>query len=126
MTGNEEKVSRERASARGAESSEESPAFGQSCAGRLRVVRARDTLSLLTVAELQTGARLEGVPVTGIKTDLVDRLAPCFMNGGEEQPTTRQLKYVLYNYARRAQCKIKYESIRRKSTVSDWIASWKV
>ena len=118
-TGDEERVSSERASARGAENSP-----GQSCAGRLRVVK--DTLSLLTVTELQAGARLEGVPVTGIKADLVDRLAPCFMSGGEEQPTTRQLKYVLYIYARRAQCKLKYENIRPKSTVSDWIASWKV
>ncbi|CAE7690744.1 unnamed protein product, partial [Symbiodinium necroappetens] len=101
-TGNEERVSRERASGRGAESSpayeagvEESLASGQSCAGRLRVVR--DTLSLLTVAELQTRARLEG----------------------EEQPTTKQLRYVLYFHARRAQCKIKYENLRRKSIASD-------
>ena len=130
-TGNEERVLEERASARGTESSpayeaggKESLASGSENAGRLRVVM--DTLSLLTVAKLQTGARLEGLPVTGIKNDLMDRLAPCFMDGGEEQPTTKQLRYVLYIHARRAQCKIKYENLRRKSIVSEWIAGWKV
>ena len=134
-------VSSERAAARSGESSaseaeglrgsgsglsQESPALEpqvQGDAGRLRVVR--DTKSLLTVAELQVGARLEKLPVTGIK-NLVDRLAPCFMTGGVDRPTTKQLRYVLYIHARRAQCKIKYESIRRKHVVSEWIASWKV
>ena len=84
--------------------SQVSPASGRD-AGRLRVVK--DTLSLLTAAELKNGARLEGIPVTGIKADLVNRLTPCFMTEGGEQPTTKQLLAVLYIHGRRAQCKIR-------------------
>ena len=60
----------------------------------------RDVLSLLTTEELRSSLRKEGLPVSGLKQDMVTRLAPSLEDigggGRNQRPTTRQLKYVLW------------------------------
>ncbi|CAE7207180.1 RE2 [Symbiodinium natans] len=94
---------------------------------RVRVVR--DTLSLLTVEELKSGLRVEGLQVTGLKQDLMERLLHKFDGGDEslsDRPSTKQLRYVLYIHRHRAQCRIQYENLRTREETSKWIANWKV
>ncbi|CAE7467666.1 RE2, partial [Symbiodinium natans] len=93
---------------------------------RVRVVR--DTLSLLTVEELKSGLRVEGLQVTGLKQDLMERLLHKFDGGDEslsDRPSTKQLRYVLYIHRHRAQCRIQYENLRTREETSKWIANWK-
>eukprot|EP00439_Symbiodinium_sp_Y106_P007460 s15125_g1.t1 len=64
-----------------------------------------DTLSLMTVEALQQALRRTGHPVTGLKQDLVARLSPELdlrePGPGSMQPSTKQLKYVLWLWRER-------------------------
>ena len=64
-----------------------------------------DLLDLMTVQKLREALRYLGMPVSGIKQDLIQRLAPQLGQSepgvGSEQPTIRQMKYVLYLWRRR-------------------------
>ena len=91
---------------------------------------AADVLNLLTVKNLKIGLEAEGRALTGIKTDLVRRLA--ILLGDEPppegRPTTRQLRYVLYIWRHQrlaGRTEITWDMVSSKSMVSQWIARWK-
>ncbi|CAE7296882.1 RE1 [Symbiodinium sp. KB8] len=93
---------------------------------RVRVVK--DTLSLLTVEKLREALRFVGLPVTGIKTDLVDRLHPQLgvdePGANSSQPTTKQLKYVLYLWRKRdlqGRISLSWQDIATRREISSWI-----
>ena len=91
---------------------------------------AADVLNLLTVKNLKIGLEAEGRALTGIKTDLVRRLA--ILLGDEPppegRPTTRQLRYVLYIWRHQrlaGRTEITWDMVSSKSMVPQWIARWK-
>ena len=97
---------------------------------RPRVVR--DTLSLLTVEALQQALRRTGHPVTGLKQDLTARLSPELdlrqPGPGSMQPSTKQLKYVLWLWREKdlsGRVALRWEDISTRSAISSWIAAHK-
>ena len=92
-------------------------------AERLRV--CKDTLQLMTCEDLKSALRLQGMPVSGVKTDLVERLLPSLVAC---DVTDKQLRYVLYLWRLKSlnyKCKLRWEDINGKYRISAWIAAWK-
>ena len=97
---------------------------------RQRVVK--DTLSLMTVEALQQALRRTGHPVTGLKQDLVAWLSPELdlrePGPGSMQPSTKQLKYVLWLWRERdltGRVALKWEDVSTRTAISSWIAAYK-
>ncbi|CAE7439048.1 RE1 [Symbiodinium microadriaticum] len=93
---------------------------------RIRVIK--DVLNLMTVERLREALRFVGLPVSGIKQDVVDRLAPQLgynePGAGSTQPTTKQLKYVLYLWRRRdlqGRVVLTWPDIANRQEISSWI-----
>ncbi|CAE7339218.1 RE1, partial [Symbiodinium pilosum] len=102
------------------------------CCDRERL--CRDTLSLLSVEALKAGLRQESMTLSGLKPELVARLAlkiipdPSFAVHGRELPTDRQLKYVLWLWKHgklRTKCNLQYTDVASKDSISRWIHAWK-
>ncbi|CAE7227836.1 GIP [Symbiodinium sp. CCMP2456] len=96
--------------------------FGETCDASSV---AKDTLQLMTCEDLKSALRMEGMPVSGVKSDLADRLmsrlAGCNV-------TNKQLRYVLYLWRVKSlnyKCKLRWEDINSKYRISAWIAAWK-
>ena len=97
-----------------------------------RVRVCRDVLSLLTTEELRSSLRREGLPVSGLKQDMVTRLAPSLedIDGGgrNQRPTTRQLKYVLWLWRHQnlhGRVLMRWDILSRRDATSDFISQWK-
>ena len=94
---------------------------------RERVVQ--DALGLMTVQHLRDGLASEGLPVSGVKSDLTRRLGGQL---GDEPPpahlpTTRQLRYVLWTWRHfelAGRTQILWVNLATRSAVSDWLARW--
>ncbi|CAE7494560.1 GIP, partial [Symbiodinium necroappetens] len=102
-----------------------SPSSGQF--DRERVVQ--DALGLMTVQHLRDGLASEGLPVSGVKSDLTRRL------GGQlgveppaaHLPTTRQLRYVLWTWRHfqlAGGTQILWVNLATRTAVSEWLARW--
>ncbi|CAE7759843.1 RE1 [Symbiodinium necroappetens] len=95
---------------------------------RERVVQ--DTLGLMTVQHLRDGLAAEGLPVSGVKCDLVRRLGGQL---GDEPPpvhlpTTRQLRYVLWIWRHlqlAGRTQILWINLATRTAASEWLARWK-
>ena len=88
---------------------------------------AQDTVMLMTVDEIKAGLRQEG---SGLKEELAARLSVKLLNeeAGRQQPTTRQLKYVLWLWRRHSlgfKYHLKWRDINEKGRISAWLATWK-
>ena len=77
---------------------------------------------------------MEGMTLSGLKPELVARLAlkllpdPSFAVPGRDLPTDRQLKYVLWLWKHkrlRARCNLQYQDVAKKESISRWIHAWK-
>ena len=94
---------------------------------RARVVR--DVLKLLTCEELRAALRSQGVLTSGVKEDLVERLANFFSpTSRADLPTCRQLKFVLWLWrekALRQRCLLRWTDVFTKTSVSAWLYRWK-
>ena len=93
---------------------------------------ARDMLELLTVEELKVGLRYEMLAVSGLKRDLVARLAMRLATEDRSNhrvlPTIKQMKYVLYLWRARdlsGRARITWANVNNRSRISMWIDSWK-
>ena len=93
---------------------------------------ARDMLDLLTVEELKVGLRYEMLAVSGLKRDLVARLAMRLATEDRSDhrvlPTIKQMKYVLYLWRARdlsGRARITWANVNNRSRISMWIDSWK-
>ncbi|CAE7478551.1 RE1, partial [Symbiodinium necroappetens] len=91
---------------------------------RERVVQ--DALGLLTVQHLRDGLASEGLPVSGVKSDLTRRLGGQL---GDEPPpahlpTTRQLRYVLWTWRHfqlAGRTQILWVNLATRTAVSEWL-----
>ena len=96
---------------------------------RGRVVH--DVLMLMTTQHLREALVQEGLPVTGLKEDLINRLSPRLGTADRfpaTVPTTRQLRYLLYIWRHRAlsgRTQIRWATVSSRTTISAWIATWK-
>ena len=96
---------------------------------RERVVH--DCLGLLTVQALKDGLTHEGLMVSGVKSDLLRRLAPRLDLSeppASERPTTKQLRYVLYAWRHRrlaGRTILLWSHLATRSAVSSWLHEWK-
>ena len=105
------------------------PVFDQDLRERERVVK--DVLQLMTVQHLREALTQEGLPVSGIKDDLVLRLGARL--GTEDDfpaalPTTRQYKYLLYIWRHRrlaGRTQIRWNHLKSREVISAWIGHWK-
>ena len=90
---------------------------------RFRV--CKDTLQLMTCEDLRSALRLEGMPVSGVKSDLAERLVHKLV---ASDVTSKQFRYVLYLWRLKSlnfKCKLRWEDINSKCRVSMWISAWK-
>ena len=94
---------------------------------RPRVIR--DTLDLMTVERLKQALRFLGMPTTGIKVDLIERLGLQLGHeepgAGSAQPTTKQLKFVLYIWRKRdlqGRTVLTWGDISTRTAISEWIS----
>ena len=96
---------------------------------RGRVVH--DVLALMTTQHLREGLVQEGLPVTGLKEDLINRLVPRLGTADHfpaTLPTTRQFRYLLYIWRHRGlsgRTQIRWATVSSRTTISAWIANWK-
>ena len=97
---------------------------------RARVVR--DMLALLTLEDLKTGLRFEGLPVTGVKADLIARLSHMLSPMGDDReaslPTMRQMKYVLWLFRQKnlsGRVRLHWETVNDRARISQWIETWR-
>ena len=96
---------------------------------RGRVVH--DVLTLMTTQHLREGLVQEGLPVTGLKEDLINRLTPRLGTTDHfpaTLPTTRQLRYLLYIWRHRGlsgRTQIRWATVSSRTMISAWIANWK-
>ena len=84
---------------------------------------AVDTLQLMFCEDLKTGLRLQGLPVSGLKDDLVRRLSVPLVSS---DVTNEQMRYVLYLWRSKSlsgRCKLRWEDINSKQRISRWIAT---
>ena len=94
---------------------------------RERVVQ--DALCLMTVQHLRDGLAAEGLPVSGVKSDLARRLGTQL---GDEPPpshlpTTRQLRYVLWTWRHfqlAGRTQLLWVNLATRPAVSEWLARW--
>ena len=87
---------------------------------RGRVVH--DVLMLMTTQHLREAPVQEGLPVTGLKDDLVCRLSPRLGTADHfpaTLPTTRQLRGLS------GRTQIRWATVSSRTTISAWIATWK-
>ena len=94
----------------------------------------KDVLSLLHCEALKSGLRAEGMTLSGLKPELVARLAtklvpdPSFAVQGRVLPTEKQLRYVLWlwRHARlQMKCQLQWRDICDRESISNWIRLWK-
>ena len=94
----------------------------------------RDVLSLMTCEELKAGLRAEGLTVSGLKPELVARLAirlvpqEHFEVPGRTLPTDRQIKYVLLLWKHKRlqmKCQLRWCDLVNRENISNWIRLWK-
>ena len=97
---------------------------------RERVIK--DTLSLMTSEALKEALRCVGLPVSGLKVDQVTRLIPVLgvnePRAGSSQPSTRQLKYVLWLWRHKSlsgRVTLEWHDVATRSEISRWIQRWK-
>ena len=97
---------------------------------RERVIK--DTLSLMTTEALKEALRCVALPVSGLKADQVMRLVPVLgvnePRAGSSQPSTRQLKYVLWlwrNKSLSGRVSLGWHDVATRSEISRWIQRWK-
>ena len=103
--------------------------FDQGLYQRERVVK--DVLQLMTVNHLREALTQEGLPISGIKDDLVLRLGARL--GTEDSfpsslPTTRQYRYLLYIWRHRrlaGRTQIRWNTLTSREVISAWISHWK-
>ncbi|CAE7892782.1 RE1, partial [Symbiodinium necroappetens] len=84
-----------------------------------------DTLQLMTCEDLRSALRLEGMPVSGVKSDLAERLVHKL---AASDVTSKQFRYVLYLWRLKSlnfKCKLQWEDINSKCRISMWISTWK-
>ena len=92
---------------------------------------AHDVLALMTTQHLREGLVQEGLPVTGLKEDLINRLVPRLGTTDHfpaTLPTTRQLRYLLYIWRHRGlagRTQIRWATVSSRTMISAWIANWK-
>ena len=92
----------------------------------------RDMLSLLQVSELQKALRLQGLLVSGVKEDLVNRLSEVSLPSAIEipsyLPTERQMRYVLWiwrHHNLKGKVLLRWEDVSSRRSTSAWIEVWK-
>ena len=92
----------------------------------------RDVLQLFITEELKNALRFEGLPVSGVKQDLVARLCPALVvdrgQDGRDRPTTRQLKYVLWLWRTQklsGRVHLRWDVVGDKTACSCFIEQWK-
>ena len=95
---------------------------------RSRVVS--DVLKLLTCDELRAALRSQGLLSSGLKEDLISRLAVVFspMSERADLPTVRQLKFILWLWREkslRQKCLLRWTDIFTKTSISQWLHRWK-
>ena len=99
-----------------------------------RVRLCKDVLSLMTCDSLKTGLRTEGLTVSGLKGDLVARLAvrlipdQNFVVLGRSLPSDRQLRFLLWLWRHRhlqGRCQLEWSDIFTKESISRWLHRWK-
>ncbi|CAE7758600.1 RE1 [Symbiodinium sp. CCMP2456] len=97
---------------------------------RERVIK--DTLSLMTTEGLKEALRCVGLLVSGLKCDQVARLVPVLgvnePRAGSSQPSTKQLKYVLWLWRVKSlsgRVILGWHDIATRSEISRWIQRWK-
>ena len=103
--------------------------FDHGLCERERVVK--DVLQLMTVQHLREALTEEGLPVSGIKDDLVLRLATKLGTRDEfpaTLPTTRQYRYMLYIWRHRrlaGRTQVRWNHLKSREVISTWISYWK-
>ena len=95
---------------------------------RSRVVK--DVLKLLSCEELKAALRSQGYLTSGLKEDLIARLAPVFDPSSERSnlPTLRQLKFVLWLWREKGlqrRCHLRWTDIFTKLSISQFLHLWK-
>ena len=93
---------------------------------RARVIH--DMLDLMTVERLREALRYLGMPVSGIKQDLIQRLSPQLGHvepgAGIDQPTIRQMRFVLYLWRKRdlqGRVTLTWSDVATRRDISAWI-----
>ena len=90
-----------------------------------------DLVMLMVVEDIRAGLREEGLPVTGSKKDMAERLSANLVEGAfpsRALPSTRQYKYVLYLWNQRGlkhRTRLKWENVNTRHKISQWLAFWK-
>eukprot|EP00439_Symbiodinium_sp_Y106_P043939 s6959_g5.t1 len=109
---------------------EETPLGSTSDQERMRVIH--DMLDLMTVERLREALRYLGMPVSGIKQDLIQRLSPQLGHVepgvGSDQPTVRQMKFVLYLWRKKdlqGRVMLTWADIATRRDISAWISRYK-
>ena len=95
---------------------------------RSRVVK--DVLKLLSCEELKAALRSQGYLTSGLKEDLIVRLAPVFDPSSERSnlPTLRQLKFVLWLWREKGlqrRCHLRWTDVFTKISTSQFLHLWK-
>ena len=95
---------------------------------RSRVVK--DVLKLLSCEELKAALRSQGYLTSGLKEDLIARLAPVFDPSSERSnlPTLRQLKFVLWLWREKdlqRRCRLRWTDVFTKISISQFLHLWK-
>ena len=94
----------------------------------------KDVLFLMHCDALKTGLRAEGMTLSGLKPELVARLAlrllpdPAFAVQGRVLPTERQLRYVLWLWKHgrlQMRCQLQWCDLYNRESISNWIRLWK-
>ena len=91
---------------------------------------AHDMISLMTLEEIKVGLRAELLPVSGLKSNLVPRLAEKLnLEVGTDHrvlATVKQMKYVLWRAKDLSgRARIRWADVNNRSRISMWIQSWK-
>ena len=94
----------------------------------------KDVLTLMSCDSLKKGLRTEGLTVSGLKGDLVARLAvrlipdPNFTVFGRPLPSDRQLRFLLWLWRHRhlqGRCQLEWSDIFTREGISRWLHQWK-
>ena len=94
----------------------------------------QDVLSLMHCDALRAGLRQEQLTVSGLKNELVKRLAlrlvpdPNFGVPGRVLPTERQLRFVLWLWRHKhlqTKCALQWNNVSSREGISNWLRLWK-
>ena len=94
----------------------------------------KDVLTLMTCEALKSGLRAEGLTVSGLKPELVARLAmritpdPSFAVPGRTLPTEKQLRYLLWIWRHgrlQTKCQLQWCDVFNRENLANWIRLWK-